>query len=75
MEINPAKWSKSHEALAKKHLKKNGIIGSRTVNLPKLPRDPLEWIKVARLKELRIDPFLLLRFGSQYTRIRPTLSW
>jgi hypothetical protein len=48
METNPAKWGKSHEALAKKHLKKKGIIGSRIVNLPKLPRDPLEWIKAAR---------------------------
>lgn len=48
MVTNPAKWGKSHEALAKKHLKKKGIIGSRIVNLPKLPRDFLEWIKIAR---------------------------
>jgi len=48
METNPAKWAKSHEALAKKHLKKKGIIGSRIVNLPELPKNPLEWIKAAR---------------------------
>jgi len=48
METNPAKWSKSHQILAKNYLKKIGLIGSRAVNLPELPKNILDWIKAAR---------------------------
>lgn len=47
MEFNFSRWGKSHQNLAKKILAdKNG--GARRVQLPTLPKDILEWIKVAR---------------------------
>jgi len=47
MELNLTKWSRSHQALALKYLRTHNIMSSR-YPLPVLPRDPLEWIKVAR---------------------------
>lgn len=49
MTFNPTRWKKSHDALAKELLKKQGIAYSNN-QLPILPKDPLEWIKVARPK-------------------------
>ena len=61
MEINPIKWSKAHEMLARNILKKNNISSKPT--LPVLPQDPLEWIKAARsIVEGRARSFLVAPF-------------
>ena len=43
MQFNPDKWSKSHKSFAQRYL-----IHNTTSFLPVLPKDLLEWIKVAR---------------------------
>ena len=48
MTHNPTRWKRSHDALARELLKKLGI--SYSSQLPILPKDPFEWIKVARPK-------------------------
>lgn len=49
MEFNLSKWGKSHQSYANKYLQdKNG--GARRIQLPTLPQDILEWIRVARPK-------------------------
>ena len=46
MTLNPTRWKRSHDILAKTLLKKQGISPSN--QLPTLPKNPLEWIKTAR---------------------------
>jgi len=46
MTLNPTRWKRSHEILARTLLKKQGITPSH--QLPTLPKNPLEWIKKAR---------------------------
>jgi len=46
MTLNPTKWKRSHDILAKTLLKKQGI--STSNQLPSLPKNALEWIKAAR---------------------------
>jgi len=50
LELNLTKWSRSHQVAANKYLRTKNIAGSLRYQLPSLPKDPLEWIKVARPK-------------------------